>query len=50
MLINRDGTGSQLYDLENDPGENMDLSSKYPEIVNRLTDQALKWRTSLPEI
>ncbi len=32
-----------LYDINNDPGEQNDLSSKYPEILKKLVQDAEKW-------
>lgn len=33
----------QLYDLQNDPGEKMDISQKHPEIVKRLRQEFLAY-------
>jgi arylsulfatase A-like enzyme len=35
---------TELYDLENDPGENRDLALKHPEIVARLRKKLVSWR------
>ena len=48
LLVNADGTGAELYDLAADPKETNNLASQNPEIAKRLTDQALRWRKSLP--
>jgi arylsulfatase A-like enzyme len=48
LLINADGTGAELYDLATDPKEIRDLRADRPDIAKRLTEQALRWRKSLP--
>jgi arylsulfatase A-like enzyme len=48
LLVNADGTGADLYDLASDPQEARDRRADKPDVAKRLTDQALKWRGSLP--
>jgi hypothetical protein len=36
-----------LYDLERDPGETIDRSSEYPEIVKELSYALDDWQTSV---
>ncbi len=48
LLINADGTGVELYDLEMDPNESVNLAEKQPEQVARLSAAILAWRKSLP--
>lgn len=48
LLINADGSGSELYDLAADPNETRNLAGEKPEVVGRLTAAALGWRKSLP--
>jgi len=36
----------QLYNLETDPGETVNIYSKHPEIVNRLKTQLEKFKTT----
>lgn len=50
LLLNADGTGAELYDLEADPNEDADLAEKNPRIVKRLSKELLTWRKSLPEL
>jgi arylsulfatase A-like enzyme len=38
----------QLFDLEQDPEELVDLSAERPEVAERLEDLLATWRTSLP--
>lgn len=39
--------GMALYDLATDPGETMDLASRFPEVVKQLTDLADGYRKQL---
>ena len=48
LLINADGTGVELYDLETDHSESHNLADKYPDVTKRLSEAALQWRKSLP--
>jgi arylsulfatase A-like enzyme len=48
LLVNADGRGAELFDLNADPEEKTNLAGAYPEIAERLTKQALSWRKSLP--
>ena len=42
------GGSVQLYDLTADPAERMELSSRHPEVVERLRAASLAWVRSLP--
>jgi arylsulfatase A-like enzyme len=48
LLINADGSGTELYDLEMDRNEKENLADKNPAVTKRLTEVALRWRKSLP--
>jgi len=48
LLVNSDGSGTELYDLAIDPNESKNCASEKPDIVKRLSDQAVAWRRSLP--
>ncbi|HTU89166.1 MAG TPA: sulfatase-like hydrolase/transferase [Gemmataceae bacterium] len=48
LLVNADGTGAELYDLATGPKEIRDQRADRSDVAKRLTDQALKWRKSLP--
>lgn len=48
LLVNPDGSRPELYDLEADPGETTDLASERPELVARLTERVMDWRSRLP--
>ncbi len=48
VLVNADGSGAELYDLEADVKETQNVADKLPEVTKRLTEKALQWRKSLP--
>jgi arylsulfatase A-like enzyme len=48
LLVNADGSGAELYDLEADRNETRDVATANPEIATRLREAALNWRKSLP--
>ena len=48
LLINADGTGAELYDLEADRNEKVNVVDKNPQMAKRLIDAALQWRKALP--
>jgi arylsulfatase A-like enzyme len=47
LLVNTDGTDVQLYNLEQNPGETINLSTKEPGLVQHMTAELLAWRKSL---
>ena len=50
LLVNADGSGLELYDLDADRNETKNVAEANPEIARRLRDAALGWRKSLPEL
>jgi arylsulfatase A-like enzyme len=48
LLVNADGTGAELYNLDEDRNETKDLAAERPEVTGRLRDAALNWRKSVP--
>jgi arylsulfatase A-like enzyme len=50
LLVNADGTQTQLYNLKTDPKETANLENKNPAVALRLKEQALAWRKSLPQL
>lgn len=48
LLINRNGTHAELYDLEADRKETRDLAKSHPEVTNRLSEKVLAWKKTLP--
>ena len=50
LLVNADGSATQLYDIAADPDETTDLAEKQPAIAGKLCGQALAWRRALPPL
>jgi arylsulfatase A-like enzyme len=48
LLMMRDGSEPQLYDLQHDPGETQNLAGKHPKVVKRMSQTLLTWWESLP--
>ena len=48
LLVNKDGSRVELYDIEADPFEQTNLIDKEKELTARLKGLALKWFSSLP--
>jgi arylsulfatase A-like enzyme len=48
LLVNADGTGAELYDLEADRNETVNVADKNPQTAKRLMEEALQWRKALP--
>jgi arylsulfatase A-like enzyme len=48
LLINSDGSGPELYDLDSDSNETKNLLSANPGIAKRMSEAALDWRKNLP--
>jgi arylsulfatase A-like enzyme len=48
LLCEYDGTSPLLFDLEKDAAEKINLASKEPAIVKRLTDAVVSWHQSMP--
>lgn len=48
LLVNADGTRTELYDLAVDPKETHDRAADQPEVTRRLAQKALQWRKSQP--
>lgn len=48
LLVNTDGSGVELFNLEADPNEVQNVTNQYPNISKSLADAALKWKRSLP--
>ncbi len=48
LLVQSDGSGAQLFDVVADAKETTDLAAERPELVQRLSEQCLAWRKSLP--
>lgn len=48
LLVNDDGSGIELYNLATDPNETQNVASKNASLTQRLLNQVLQWRRSLP--
>jgi len=48
LLVNADGTGTELYDLPADAKESKDVSADHADVAQRLTREVIEWRKSLP--
>jgi uncharacterized sulfatase len=49
LLTNVDGSGTELYHLEDDPAESQNLASRRPRVGERLKQQVLEWNRQLPK-
>lgn len=47
LLVNADGSRTELYDLLADPKETKDLAPENPAVTERLSAQAVNWRKTL---
>jgi len=47
LLVNDDGSGIQLFNLKNDPGETTNLVAKYPDRAYSMKNEVLGWWKSL---
>jgi len=50
LLVNADGSGAELYDIDADPKESADLASQQKDVAARLSKMALAWRAALPKV
>ena len=50
LLMNHDGSNTQLYNINKDPNESRDLTNDYPKIVSGLKDKLSKWWDALPKL
>jgi arylsulfatase A-like enzyme len=49
LIVNDDGSSTELYDMETDPNETRNLIQEQPETTQRLRGTALAWRRALPK-
>ena len=50
LLLNADGTGTELYDLATDPNETKNLATENPAVSAKMKTTALAWRNSMPAL
>jgi uncharacterized sulfatase len=43
LLVKRDGSRPELFDLENDPNENTNIAASHPAVVKAMTERVIKW-------
>jgi len=43
LLVNYDGTMTELYNLAEDRYETTNVAGKYPEITEKMKTQAIEW-------
>jgi arylsulfatase A-like enzyme len=48
LLVNADGTGTELYDLAADSNETKNLAAERPDEAKRLRAAVLAWRQTVP--
>jgi arylsulfatase A-like enzyme len=48
LLVNADGSNTELYDLTSDRGETKNVAAEHPEVRARLAAAAVAWRKSVP--
>ena len=48
LLVNADGSRSELYDVVADELESREVSAEHPELTKRLTRAVLDWRKAVP--
>lgn len=49
LLINRDRSRPELYNIQDDPNEKSNQAEKRPDVVKRLADEVLAWDRSVKE-
>ena len=49
LLVNTDGSQTELYNLQTDLAESENLAKKYPVVVKRLTNELNQWWRSMPK-
>jgi arylsulfatase A-like enzyme len=50
LLINADGSQAELYDFNASQLERDNVAQAHPDVAKRLSESALRWRRSLPEL
>jgi arylsulfatase A-like enzyme len=50
LLVNADGSQRELYDFQASQLERDNVAEAHPDVAKRLSEAALRWRKSLPEL
>lgn len=48
-MIRADAPPAQLYDLESDPSQTLNVHDKYPEVVEEMSSMLASWRAKIPD-
>ena len=48
LMMNPDGSDTQLHDIPSDPSELNNLADEHPKLVENMSNQLLQWHKSLP--
>jgi arylsulfatase A-like enzyme len=48
LLVHRDGSRAELFDIDADPNEKNNLADKQPDLTRRLADRVIAWDRSIP--
>lgn len=43
LLVNTDGSGAELYNLQDNPGETINLAEEHSEVASKLEEKVLDW-------
>jgi arylsulfatase A-like enzyme len=49
LLVNRDASGAQLYDISRDSSETNNLAARHPQRVQRLLDAVIAWDRAIAQ-
>lgn len=49
LLMNADGSGAELYNINDDPGEARDRKGEAPAVLRRLSAKLVRWIAALPQ-
>ncbi len=50
LLVKRDGSKMELFDIPADPNETNNLAKKEPELAKKLADEVIAWDKSIPQL
>jgi len=50
LLVNDDGSSTQLYNMAMDANETNNLAAAEPDMTQKMRDEALAWRKALPKL
>ncbi len=49
LMVNPDGSRTELYDIPKDPTQLTNLADRHPEVVDDLRRQVVQWQKTLPD-